>query len=1486
MREFRDAKRPLPVCNHASTQTDNITYEKINTSTNTEDIIEVCENQMIANIHQIGPDLPLISISVANFSSTVLLDTGSSVSIISSTYFNHIKPGIKIKYLSRQVKITTVNSSVQFSSCIQFSFKIQGKNFKHIFYVIQMAEDSTFSIILGYDFIRKFRVKMDPDYKFCYIDNVQIPFINCQSNTVNSVNIEMASNVNNSNVENHNISTSIDNNQQNTQENVNSDQSVSVNNVTSHVDQPYYNANDNPVNFRVSLPNRVILAPGEQVYAKALAKITCNHTGNFVFSPKADNSKIQMHESLHHIENKSKSDSNVSKVYQQAKSNNQNNNDSILFYIFVENSTSEHIHLNKGTHIGFLSPIDDVKSPCEKQINSKSSCSNEVINVITPSPQIIKQRFDEFNINNFDLNHLNSVQKDKISKILEDNFQAFSCSLATIGHTDLVIPDIKFTSDCPIKCLPFPVPQALQAEARRQLQELVEAGIIERNLSNWACPMLLVKKKSPDNKSKQNYRLALDLRLINTIIEGSSYPLPKIQDLISNLAKFSFFTSLDMPSAYHQVDLPAKFQDRLSFATPWATYKFLRVVFGLKTAAQYFQSMADTVIEQVNEEGIVAYQDDFMIGSHNFDDTCNKLQKVLNIFKKNNLTLNPKKCTFFKSKIQYLGFEISHHTVSPITSNITKINSFPLPTSKKHVKKFLGVCGYYRHLIPAYAKIAEPLVKLTSPKSPFVWEKCHQDAFEELQSIFFKHPFLIQPDFSKDFYLNTDASTYAISAILMQKCGDNLLPVSYFSKTLNKAERKYENLKRELMAITKGVLAFKYYLYGRPFFIVSDCKALEHFDRVVSPTDIVSRWLMTLKEYDLKFRHVSGKDNVLADYLSRTPFPDTANLQTNPELLMSKEILPVDVAEQINIFTVKDSNICQFSNPPTKLTPQEAKDYIANKLKSLENLPEDPENEISISTILREQLIDKKLTEYYSLIIQGKKFPVLKKFKIGMCSNVLYYEKNPKGKLKFAMPRSLQPKAMKIAHISHYGVQKSFQVLKEKYFWHGMSKDLENYVLSCKNCMTSKSHRIPHAPLQNNPVATHPGDFISMDLVGPFTNGKQILTLIDRFSRHIQLMPLNVTSSQNVVTALFKYICTHGRPSMIHSDLGKQFTAQIFQDFNAKYGIRLIHSTTAHPQTNGISERINTSIKSTIIALQQDGYSFDNAIHIHQMLYNSSIHSSTKFSPNQIHFGREISSLYDVNLPFNPTLNLDVNRSYFHLMEDLEKLYKKVHDNLLCAQKLQNQRQHKTAKSRNIKVGDLAYIKSSHTFKPRYSGPFSVIEVCGPVNVILQRPNSPSADKFRIHIDRIWISPPRKQIIMPDEPPVASSQGKPASNHEIEDQQSVSNPSPAKSTSSASSSHSCAPDPTQESFSSTSITGSPDKQLSMYSHSGSDTSCSSPVLSSPNDNDVPQLVDNEKQPCTDSSVQRSKQRCVTGKKKTYQSDFQRYELRPLKHRYV
>ncbi|GBM41078.1 Retrovirus-related Pol polyprotein from transposon 412, partial [Araneus ventricosus] len=174
-------------------------------------------------------------------------------------------------------------------------------------------------------------------------------------------------------------------------------------------------------------------------------------------------------------------------------------------------------------------------------------------------------------------------------------------------------------------------------------------------------------------------------------------------------------------------------------------------------------------------------------------------------------------------------------------------------------------------LIPGFAELTECLTQLTKKNIPFQWTLTHQDAFKKLQDVFFTKPFVRLPDWDKPFVLNTDASGQAISGILLQEHEGKLHPNSYYSKTLSNSERNYPAIKLELFAIYKSVHAFKTYLYNTNFKILTDSKPLLHYKKIASPTNIVSRWLLYLSEFQFTCEHIPDKENTLADFLSRFP---------------------------------------------------------------------------------------------------------------------------------------------------------------------------------------------------------------------------------------------------------------------------------------------------------------------------------------------------------------------------------------------------------------------------------------------------------------------------------------------------------------------------------------------------------------------------------------------------------------------------------------
>lgn len=1285
--------------------------------------------------------LPLINVGINNIEAKVLIDTGSSISILSANFFHKNKTFFKYKNLARKVQISTINSSVEFQACIVFSFKIGLKSFKHAFFITEF--NTHFDALLGYDFLMKHPVKINFAKNEIMIGDTTVELVHTENEKMQENNNMINNNITHADIftePKKDVSSSTDARSKEKflelEANKNEDkleigQTLTKNDLQmmskSKVVSPHQES-EYDTSQKIYLSRKVVLCPNEYVYALVHSKI--NLSGNILFTPTVKNIFIEIH------------------PYIISKNESKNCKEICSFYVYMKNLSNKSIHLNKLMNIGKIQLVDIMNDPLNLNTETKEQLRKEYINLIRPKEQVLKQRKDELLSEDFHLEHLLQFQKEKMLQLLMKNYAVFSKSLKTLGHTDAVKPHLECTSNYPIKCLPYPIPFSLQDQVKGQLRELQDADIIYRTVSNFSSPLVVVKKRKNNLNDPQTYRLAVDLRLINNILKPSAYPLPRITDTITKLSNFKFFTVLDLANAYWQVDMPEEYHDMLAFTTPFGTYANKRLIFGLKNSASIFQNLMDNIIEESQLNHISAYQDDIIIPSNSFEETMHSLEIILKILSKYNITLSPSKCEFHRNKVNFLGFQISHNRIAPLKRNIMKITSFPEPKNRKELKRFLGTCGYYRNLIPCYAKLTDPLIELTSPKVKFSWKKQHSEAFENLQKIFFSEPFLKLPDFNKDFYLNTDASTTAISGILMQEHENTLIPISYFSKHLNKAEKNYPPIKLELYAIYKSITAFKQILYNRHFFILSDSKPLKSYRKSSSPQDITTRWLCEMSEYTYTFKHIQGKDNFLADYLSRLGnIPPQDNLHSDPNIANNKALLPI----------VQENN--GQENPPedsTHVMPEINTENIHYSSQNNTTCPEnenlnvievDPENEISQKTIFEEQQKDTTVKNMMK-DIQKKKFPQkYKNYFIHPETKLLMFNKynnNDTYVNLIVLPDVLKPKAIKLAHISHFGVKKTLEFLNKTFYWQGCYVDVLNFVQSCTGCINAKIPPIPRAPIQQTYTPKAPSELISLDIVGPI-EGKHALTVIDHFSRHMQLYNLNSLSANAVTHCLINYISIHGRPALILSDLGVQFTSEVFAQINKLMGIKLLKTTVARPQCNAVSERINRSLKVTVKNLLKEKYDFTTALLIHQNLYNNSIHSSTGFAPALIHFGRELSTFYDTFDPSVDSPHLDKFQYFNKVLFTMKDIYAKVYRNLISAQEERNTKVNENKKLRTFQIGDTVYLKSSDKFLPSFKGPYQVIQKHTDVTYSIQRLNDEYADKLKIHIDKLLLAPPRKE---------------------------------------------------------------------------------------------------------------------------------------------
>ena len=240
------------------------------------------------------------------------------------------------------------------------------------------------------------------------------------------------------------------------------------------------------------------------------------------------------------------------------------------------------------------------------------------------------------------------------------------------------------------------------------------------------------------------------------------------------------------------------------------------------------------------------------------------------------MTVKPSKYVIGARKVDFLGHNVGDGMVGLHNDNVEKIKYADRPQTKRDVRSFLGLTGYYRDYIPHYAAIAAPLTDLTKKGCPRIvqWSVVHENAFKTLKSNLISAPILKIPDITQPFVLCCDASSIGLGAVLLQYRNDELFSVSYASKKLSNAEKKYSTIERECLAVIWAIKKFKMWLYGVEFTFQTDHQPLQFIDQAKFTNDRIMRWALFLQNYKIKFHCVKGVDNVGADYMSRIIHPE------------------------------------------------------------------------------------------------------------------------------------------------------------------------------------------------------------------------------------------------------------------------------------------------------------------------------------------------------------------------------------------------------------------------------------------------------------------------------------------------------------------------------------------------------------------------------------------------------------------------------------
>ena len=412
-------------------------------------------------------------------------------------------------------------------------------------------------------------------------------------------------------------------------------------------------------------------------------------------------------------------------------------------------------------------------------------------------------------------------------------------------------------------------------ELRDQLDDLLAKGFIRPSVSPWGAPVLFVSKKDG------GFRLCVDYRALNKYTVKNSYPLPRIDDIFDQLRGSKYFTKIDLKSGYHQIRLSDKSVPLTAFRTRYGHFEFTVLPFGLTNAPATFMTLMNNIFAECLDKFVSVYLDDILIYSANLSDHIEHLKQVLGTLRKNQLYAKISKCEFAKTQVGYLGHIIGPQGVTVEPQKIRVIKDWKTPQSKKDVQAFLGLVSYYRRFIRNCAKISKPLTTLVG-KNELKWSESQQKSFEDLKKALCDAPVLRCFDPSLQIIVTTDASNYAIGAVLEQKDGNSTRPVAYHSRTLNPAEQNYAAHERELLAIVDTLRVWRVYLHGNHFTVHTDHYPLKYLETQESLSQRQVRWLEKLVQFDFTIIPISGKSNKVADALSRQSkeiqSPATVNL--------------------------------------------------------------------------------------------------------------------------------------------------------------------------------------------------------------------------------------------------------------------------------------------------------------------------------------------------------------------------------------------------------------------------------------------------------------------------------------------------------------------------------------------------------------------------------------------------------------------------------
>ena len=362
----------------------------------------------------------------------------------------------------------------------------------------------------------------------------------------------------------------------------------------------------------------------------------------------------------------------------------------------------------------------------------------------------------------------------------------------------------------------------MRESLRKDITDMIKMGVIRESSSPYASPVVVVKKKDNTN------RVCVDYRKLNKLTVFDPEPMPTAEHLFQKLSGDKFFSKIDLSKGYWQIAIPEEDISKTAFVTPDGSYEFLKMPFGMINSAATLKRAMKKLKEDL---GDVAFcWNDILVHTRTWEEQSRALRELFSRLVQAGLTIRPTKCLFGVNSVDFLGHRLEQGMIGLHEDNVEKIQDAPRPSTKKQVRSFMGLAGYYSDFIPNFAAIAAPLSDLTPKGQPnkVQWGEAQEKAYHTIKSHLTSEPILHLPDPAKTYFLLMDASNNGIGAVLIQRHDEKLFPVCYARKKLS--ERNYSTIEKECLSVVWGIKRFHLYLYGIPFVLQTEHEPLKYMN--------------------------------------------------------------------------------------------------------------------------------------------------------------------------------------------------------------------------------------------------------------------------------------------------------------------------------------------------------------------------------------------------------------------------------------------------------------------------------------------------------------------------------------------------------------------------------------------------------------------------------------------------------------------------------